>query len=135
MFLQNNCWCFSELLVYIMVRVNLGLDGLISDDIMSLFNMKQWISSIIWNKTLALISSAPVHSCTDPILTPTARLNMQQARTPPAPALHWNCSKAVKTPSFSHSFSPCPQRVLPKHTNKHTHTQHTHRRKTYRPVR
>lgn len=95
-------------------------------------NIKQWISGIIlmtWNKTLPLISSCHVHSSTDPILTPTARPNIQQARTPPASALYWNCSKAVKTPSFSHS--PHPQRACLKHTpararmNAHTHATHT----------
>lgn len=102
---------------------------------MSLFKMEQQILDVIheaccapWNKTLPLSSSSPVHSYTDPALTPTAQPNVH---TPPAPALYWNCSKAVKTPSFSHSLHP--QRAGLKRTPSHAltdaHTRNAHSQK------
>lgn len=126
-FFRNKSW-ISQL-------NTLAQDGNVPDDVMSLFKMKQQISDVIHeaccahrNKTLPLSSSSPVHSYTDPALTPTAQPNVH---TPPAPALYWNCSKAVKTPSFSHSLHP--QRAglkrTPSHALTNTHTRNTHSQK------
>lgn len=79
-----------------------------------------WPCSISdWNSSPRLVLSCPL------LHWPYSHPNVQQAHTPPAPARYWNCSKAVKTPSFSHSARP--QRVRLKHTPSltNTHMQHT----------
>lgn len=79
-------------------------------------------SRIVLNLALLPRFLLSVHSFTDPALTPPAQPNVH---TPPAPALYWNCSKAVKTASFSHSLHP--QRAglkrTPSHTLTNTHSQ------------
>lgn len=82
--------------------------------------MKYMISNAAKHSRMVLfpsVFSLSVHSFTDPALTPPAQPNVH---TPPAPALYWNCSKAVKTASFSHSLHP--QRAGLKRTLSHTLT-------------